>query len=122
MGPQKSEPEAPPTSTPSVVKDIPVSKVQQDALSKDTEEGQASAPKNDTPSLSPEEKAPSKASSNDIEALYLKEVAHVSDTVAEPVTGAPEEKPASPKKVEPEQQEAENAETRNEAGQNSPKV
>lgn len=75
-----SEPAAPQGSAPSVMKDIPLSKMQQDALSKggDDAPGQ-DAPTNETPSLNPAASKARTESSNDIEALYLKEMTKTSD-------------------------------------------
>ena len=67
---------------PSVIKDIPLSKMQQEALSQNKEDVET-ANANATPSLNPEANAPvdenvSKGAS-DIEAMYFNEVNKVSD-------------------------------------------
>lgn len=75
-----NEPVAAQVSTPSVVKDIPMSKMQQDALSKVREDAEVQDERpNETPSLNPATSKVSASSQNDIEALYLKEMTKISD-------------------------------------------
>lgn len=74
------EPVAAQDSTPSVVKDIPLSKMQQDALSKVRDDAPVQDElANETPCLNPVASKVSASNENDIEALYFKEMTKTSD-------------------------------------------
>lgn len=120
-------------ATPSVLKDIPVSKAQEEALQKidailanpEGEGSQAQATSNETPSLIPGFKPASKmsgAEAEDIEAKYMQEVNGVPNAQSTEPSSTSNNEKVEAGKANVAKDQKQDEETRKEAGVNSPKV